>query len=155
MADIIRWEPFRELTSLREAMDQLFEGAFVSPSRILPGWAGGEVALDMYHTDKDVIVKASLPGVKPDEVKVSITGDVLTIEGEHKEEKEVKEADYFRKERRYGAFSRSVVIPVPVKSEKAEAEFEDGVLTLTLPKTEEVKPKQIQVKAKKSNEAKK
>lgn len=148
MADIVRWEPFRGLTSLRQAMDRLFEDSFVRPSRLWPELAGEEPALDMYQTDKDVVVKASLPGLKPEEVDVSITGDVVTIKGEHKEEEEVKEADYFRRERRYGAFSRSVALPASVKTEKAEAVFENGILTLTLPKTEAVKPKQIKVKAK-------
>jgi HSP20 family protein len=94
------------------------------------------------------VVKAAVPGVKPEEVDVSIIGDILTIKGEHKEEKEVKEDNYFRKERRYGTFSRSVQIPVPVKTDKAEAVFDNGVLTLTLPKAEAVKPKQIKVKPK-------
>jgi HSP20 family protein len=149
MADMIRWEPYRELMSLRQAMDRLFEDSFVRPSRLLPELGEREPDLDIYQTDEDVVVKAALPGVKPEEVDISITGDVLTIKGEHKEEEEVKEADYFCKERRYGAFSRSVSIPVQVKAEGAEALFENGILTLTLPKAEETKPKQIKVKSKK------
>lgn len=148
MADIVRWEPLGGLTSLRQAMDRLFEDSFVRPSRLWPDMLSEEPALDMYQTDKDVVVKASLPGMKPEEVDVSVTGDVLTIKGEHKEEQEVKEADYFQKERRYGTFQRSLRLPVAVKSDKADAVFEDGILTLTLPKTEEVKPKQIKVKGK-------
>jgi HSP20 family protein len=96
-----------------------------------------------------MVVKASLPGVKPEEVDISITKDTLTIKGEHKEEQEVKQDDYFRKERYYGAFSRSLILPVQVQSDKAEATFENGILTLTLPKSEEVKPKQIKIKARK------
>ena len=148
MANIIRREPYRDLMSLRQAMDSLFEDFFVRPSHLLPELGGEEPALDMYQTDKDVVVKASLPGINPEEVNVSITGDMLTIKGEHKEEEEVKEADYFRKERRYGVFSRSMSLPVPVKTDKADAVFENGVLTLTLPKTEAVKPKRITVKSK-------
>jgi len=102
----------------------------------------------MYQTHNDVVVKAALPGFKPDEVDISITGDTLIIKGEHKEEQEGKQEDYFYKEHRYGTFSRSVTIPVQVKSDKAEATFENGVLTLTLPKAEEVKPKHIKVKPK-------
>jgi len=109
----------------------------------------------MHQTTNDVVVKASLPGFKPEEVDISITGDTLTIKGAHNEEQEVKEENYFYKERNYGTFSRSILIPVPVKSDKAEAVFEDGVLTLTLPKIEEVKPKQIKVKAKQIAEGKK
>lgn len=148
MADIVKWEPFGELTSLRQAMDRLLEGSFVRPSRLWPELVGEEPALDIYQTDKDVVVKASLPGIKPEEVDISITGDVLTVKGEHKEEEEEKEADYFRKERRYGAFRRIVTLPVSVKADKAEATFENGVLTVALPKAEEIKPKQIKVKGK-------
>lgn len=145
---MIRWEPFREMMSLRNAMDRLFEGSFVRPSRVWPELERGELTVDMYQTANDVVVKATLPGVKPEEVDISITGDILTIKGEHKGEQEIKQEDYFYKERRYGAFSRSLQIPAQVKSDKAEAVFENGVLTLTLPKTEEVKPRQIKVKAK-------
>jgi len=145
---MMRWEPFREMMSLRQAMDRLFEDSFVRPSRFLPEAWGGEVPIDMYQTGNDVVIKAALPGVKPEEVDISITGDTLTIKGEHKEEQEVKEENYVRRERRYGAFSRSIPIPVSVQSDKAEAAFEDGVLTLTLPKAEEMKPKQIKVKPK-------
>ncbi|MCX8126181.1 MAG: Hsp20/alpha crystallin family protein [Dehalococcoidia bacterium] len=149
MADLIRWEPFREMMSLRDAIDRLFEDSFVRPSRLLwPELGRADVPIDMYQTANEVVVKASVPGLKPDEVNISITGDTLTIKGERKEEKETREQDYFFRERRYGAFSRSVTIPVPVKTDKAEATFENGVLTITLPKAEEVKPKQIKVKAK-------
>jgi len=150
---MIRWEPFREMMSLRNAMDRLFEDSFVRPSRLWPEVGVGELAVDMYQTASDVVVKAALPGLKPEEVDISITGDTLTIKGEHKEEQEVKQEDYFYKEHRYGNFSRSVAIPVQVKSDKAEATFENGVLTLTLPKAEEIKPKQIKVKAKPAIEA--
>jgi HSP20 family protein len=144
-----RWEPFREMTSLRNAMDRLFEESFVRPSGMLmEGEERGTLALDMYQTENEVVVKASLPGFKPEEVDISITGDTLTIKGEHKEEKETKEKDYIYKERRYGTFSRMVALPVEVKSEKADAAFENGELTLTLPKAEQAKPKQIKVKAK-------
>ena len=146
-----RWEPMGNMMSLRNAMDRLFEDSFIRPSRYWPEVGAGEslLDLDIYQTDNDVVVKASIPGVKPEEVDISLNGDVLTIKGEHKEEQEVKEENYLRKERRYGIFTRSIQIPVSVKSDKAEAVFEDGVLKLTLPKAEEVKPKQIKVKAKK------
>ena len=149
MADLTRWEPVKEMMTLRDAMDKLFEDSFVRPSTLLwPGLGRGELPVDMYQTATDVVVKASIPGLKPDEVDISITGDTLTIKGEHKEEKEAKEQDYLYKERRYGTFSRSLIIPVSVKADKAEASFENGVLTITLPKAEESKPKQIKVKAK-------
>ena len=147
---MMRWEPFSDMMSLRNAMDRLLEDSFVRPSRFWPELGSGELPLelDVYQTDKDVVVKATVPGVKPEEVDISLTGDILTIKGEHKEEQEVKEKDYLRKEHRYGTFSRSLQIPVPVKGDKAEAVFENGIVTLTLPKAEEVKPKQIKVKSK-------
>jgi HSP20 family protein len=137
------------MISLRNAMDRLFEDSFVRPTRrLMEGEELGTLPLDMYQTENDVVIKASLPGYKPDEVEISVTGDTLTIKGEHQEEKETKEKDYFFKERSYGSFSRTVSFPVPVKSELAEAAFENGELTLKLPKAEEAKPKQIKIKAK-------
>ena len=149
MSNLVRWEPFRDLISLREAMDRLFEESFVQPRAGWPTLVGaGTLAVDVYETDDAVVVKSSIPAVKPEDVDVSITGDTLTIKGETKTEEEVKEENYIRRERRYGSFCRSLTIPLPVVADKAQAEFENGVLTLTLPKAEEVKPKAIKVKAK-------
>ncbi len=149
MANIVRWEPFRDLISLREAMDRLFEESFIRPRA---GWLaplGAEaLAVDVYETDQDVVVKSSVPGVKPDDIDITITGDTLTIKGETKSEEKVEKANYIRQERRYGAFSRSLTLPTTIVAEKAKAEFENGVLTLTLPKAEEVKPKTIKVETK-------
>ncbi|RLC59009.1 MAG: Hsp20/alpha crystallin family protein [Chloroflexi bacterium] len=149
MTSLVRWEPFRDLISLREAMDRLFEESFVRPRT---GWLaplGAEtLAVDMYETDDAIVVKTAIPGVKPEDVDVSIAGDTLTIKGETKAEEEVKEENYIRRERRYGSFCRSLTLPVPVVADDAEAEFENGILTLTLPKAEEVRPKTIKVKAK-------
>jgi len=153
--NIVRWEPFREMTSLRDAMDRLFEDSFVRTPRLWPTAGTWELPVDMHQTGNDLVVKASLPGFKPEEVDISITDGTINIKGEHREEEEVEKDNYFYKERRYGAFSRSLPIPVKVKSDKAEAVFEDGVLTLTMPKAEEVKPKQIKVKAKQIAEGKK
>ncbi len=144
-----RWEPFKEMVTLRNAMDKLFEDSFVRPT----GWwmeedGWGALALDMYQTASEVVVKAPLPGFKPEEVDISLTGDTLTIKAEHKEESETQEGEYLLRERRYGSFSRVVTVPAGIKNDKAEASFENGVLTLTLPKAEEAKPKQIKVKAK-------
>ncbi len=143
-----RWEPFRDVMTLRDAMDKLFEDSFVRPARMWAEEGFGMLPLDVFQTDNDVVVKASLPGFKPEEVDISITGDTLTIKGERKEEKEEKEKDYLMKERYYGSFSRTVTLPVEIQSDKSEATFENGVLTLTMPKAEEVKPKQIKVTAK-------
>lgn len=149
MTQLTRWEPFRDLISLREAMDQLFEESFVRPrGEELARRTAGTLAVDMYETDEAVVVKTAAPGVDPDDIDISITGDTLTIKGETRVDEEVEEDNYLYRERRYGAFSRSLRIPVAVEPGKAEAEFEDGMLTLTLPKAEEVKPKAIKVKPK-------
>jgi HSP20 family protein len=145
---MMRWDPFREMMSLRQAMDRLFEDSFVRPSSMWPESRVGDVPVDMYQTASDVVIRASLPGISPEEIDISITGDTVTIKGEHREKTEVKEENYIRKEHRYGAFSRTVTVPVAVKIDKAEAVFDKGMLTLTLPKSEKEKPKQIKVKPK-------
>jgi HSP20 family protein len=106
------------------------------------------LTLDMYETDENLVVTTDMPGVKPENLDISITGDVLTIKGETRMEEEVKQENYHRRERRYGAFNRSVTLPVPVDADQAEARFKDGVLTLTIPKAEEAKPKVIKIKSK-------
>lgn len=149
MTQLTRWDPFRDLISLREAMNQLLEESVVRPrgGELAPGTAG-MLAVDMYETDDAVMVKTAIPGVEPDDIDISITGDTLTIKGETRVDEEVEEDNYICRERRYGAFSRSMTIPIPIQSSEAEADFEDGILTLTLPKAEEVKPKAIEIKAK-------
>ncbi len=154
MTALARWEPLRDIISLRDAMDRLFEDSFVRLSRLWPTLGEWQLPIDMYQTENEVVVKAAVPGFKPEEIDISITGDTLTIKGEHKEGNQVKEEDYFYRECRFGAFSRSLTIPVKVKTDKAEAVFENGMLTLTLPKAEEVKPKQIKVKVKAEKESK-
>ena len=149
MTNLVRWEPFRDLISLREAMDRLFEESFVRPgTEWLAPVGAGTLAVDMYETNDAIVVKSAIPGTKPEDLDISITSDTLTIKGETKFEEELKEEHFIRQERRYGSFCRSLTIPMPVVAGKAEAEFENGILTLTLPKAEEVKPKAIKVKAK-------
>jgi HSP20 family protein len=149
MTNLVRWEPFRDLVSLREAMDRLFEESFVrSQTDWLAPTEAGALAVDMYETDDAVVVKSAIPGIKPEDIDITVAGDTLTIKGETKSEEEVKEENYVRREMRYGSFARTLAVPTSVVADKAEAEFEDGVLTLTLPKAEEVKPEAIQIKAK-------
>ena len=149
MTNLIRWEPEREMITLREAMDRLFDDAFTRPLSLRDGWRGSGIpAIDIYQTDEDVVVKATLPGIKADDVQINIAGDVLNIKGEMKEKNDKKEKDYHMREQRWGTFERSVMLPTSVVSDKAKAEFEDGILTIILPKAEEVKPKMITVKAK-------
>ncbi len=149
MSNLIRWEPMSEMVTLRDAMDRLFNEAFTRPWGLTDGGRfSGMPAVDMYQTDDDVVVKAVVPGMKPEDVQISVTGDLLTIKGEMKEETDNKEKAYHIREQRWGSFERSVTLPTAVKSDKAQAEFENGVLTITLPKAEDVKPKTITVKAK-------
>ncbi|HEY59447.1 MAG TPA: Hsp20/alpha crystallin family protein [Anaerolineae bacterium] len=146
MAKLIKWEPLREMMGMRHAMDRLFDDFYSYAPATYEGY--GVVDLDMYQTDNDIVIKVAVPGVKPEDLKISVTGDVLTIRGEVKVDEEVKEANYHIRERRYGSFSRSVALPGKVVADKAVAEFKNGVLNLTLPKAEEIKPKTITVKAK-------
>lgn len=146
MSNLTRWEPLREMMTLREAMDQLFNDAFTSPR----GAHGVSIipAIDLYQTADEVVVKANLPGMKADDVKISVTSDVLTLRGEFKQEVEQKESTYHILERRSGAFERSIMLPADVQSDKAKADFAEGVLTITLPKAEAVKTKTITINAK-------
>ena len=149
MALLRRTNPLRELVSLREAMNQLFEDSIVRPGSggMVPR-VGGRLAVDMYETDEAVVVKSAIPGVDPADIDISIQNDTLTIKGETKMDEELAEANYVVREHYYGSFSRSLSIPVSIKANEAEAEFEDGILTLTLPKADELKPKAIKVKTK-------
>jgi HSP20 family protein len=148
MSTLIRWEPTRELSTLRERMDRLFN------ETIGRTWGGEEglatgvwiPPVDVYETPESIVMKADLPDVNKDEVDISVDNNTLTIKGERKMEKEVKERDFYRMERSFGTFSRSFTLPPTVETGKIGAEFANGVLTLTLPKREESKPKQIKVK---------
>ena len=146
MSNLIRWEPARDFMTLREAMDHLFDDAFTRPLTLRDGWSAPSI--DMYQTDDEIVVKAALPGFKTEDVQINITGDVLTLKGEMKHVEEKKEKAWHMREQRWGAFERAVVLPTEVVSDKAKAEFENGILIITLPKAEEVKPKIINIKAK-------
>lgn len=146
MSNLTRWEPMREMMTLREAMDRLFDDAFTRPVS-LGGVSTALPALDMLQTADEVIVKAALPGLKPEEVQLTVTDGVLSLRGEFKQE-ERKDATWHIREHRYGLFERSITLPVDVQSDKARAEFQNGVLTINLPKAEAVKPKTINIKVK-------
>lgn len=145
MADIIRWDPFRELLDMRRDWDRVFDNSFFRPLTT-NGWHAPRV--DMYQTNDDVVVEAAMPGIKAEDVDIQVTGDMLTIKAERKEEQERKDATYHMREQRYHAYARSLMLPTAVKADKAVAEVKDGVLHLTLPKAEEAKAKTITVKAK-------
>ncbi len=144
---IERFDPFREAISLSDAVNSLFRESFVRPGN--PPLAGSPVGLplDVRESENEFIIKASLPGVKPDDVQITVHGDVLSIRGEVKVEEEKKGEAWHLRERRHGTYQRSVSLPTPIDSDKAQAHFEHGVLTLTLPKAEAAKPKQIKVGA--------
>jgi HSP20 family protein len=135
------------MVQLRDAMDRMTEHG-LRPPVPFGLWAEGVMAVDMYETEAAVVVKTPIPGVKAEDIDVSIVGDTLTIKAEIKEDEEVKRESYLRRERRFGSCYRSVQLPDGLQVDKAEADFSDGVLTLTFPKAEEVRPKTIKVTAK-------
>jgi HSP20 family protein len=142
---IERWDPFHEAISLRDAVNSLFQDSFVRPGG-MPVQSGlSALPLDVSETENEFVVKASLPGIKPDDVQITVHGDTLTIRGESKVEEERKGEHWHFRERRSGVFQRSLSLSAPIDSDKAQADFEHGVLTLTLPKSESAKPRQIKV----------
>ncbi len=145
MSIMRRPSPFGELVSLRQAMDRLFEDSFVRPRGWSSGAEEGVLPLDIYRTDDALVVKAALPGVQPEDVSVSVEGDTLTISGEFKEERREKERGYLFQELRRGRYSRTVQLPGDVNPDEAAAHYEHGVLTLTLPKRAEARPRQIRI----------
>ena len=149
MANITRYDPLSEMVSLRSAMDRLFEDSFVSPMswRTISGGESVTPAIDVHETPDDLVVTAVLPGLKAEDVEITMTGQNLTLRGEFKADDEVERDQYLYRERRYGAFSRSLQLPVRVEGDQADATFTDGILTLRIPKAEEVKPRQIRINA--------
>ena len=141
------WPNFGRLTSLRDEIDRLFDAPLAElarTSQLLSGWTP---ALDL-HEDKDTLtVKVELPGMKKEDIEISLHDGSLSISGERKSEKKFEDAEVYRAERFVGRFQRTVTLPAPVAADKTKAEYRDGVLTITLPKTEEAKPKQISVQA--------
>jgi HSP20 family protein len=134
------------MITLREAMDRLFEESFVRPT-VAPMRGRDTLAVDVRETDANFIVTAAVPGLKPEDLNISIVGDTVTISGEMKEDKE-EQANYIYRERRFGPFNRTLTLPTPLNPDKAEALIENGVLTLTIPKAETARPKSIKVKTK-------
>jgi HSP20 family protein len=149
---IVRWEPFRGLASTQDQFGRLFNDTF---SRFLGSEEGLSARswvppVDVYETDLNVVLTAELPGVDPKDVELRVEDNTLYLQGHRNFQKEVKEDDYHRVERSYGSFARSFTLPASVDSDQAKAEYKDGLLTLTLPKREEAKPKTIQVEVSKN-----
>ena len=145
MNTITRWEPFRGLSTLQDQMSRLFADTLFrgrSDESALTTWAP---AVDIYETENALVVKADLPDVNEKDLDIQVENNILTIRGERKFERDVKEDNYLRVERAYGSFSRSFSLGNTVNTEAIKAEYRDGVLTLTIPKREEAKPKQVKV----------
>jgi len=145
------WEPVRDLVTLREAMDRLFEESFVRPGSAR--WSRARVQegrftlpLDAYATADELVITASVPGLSPEDVEITIDGDTLSIQGETSGP--VENVEYMMHERPFGKFARTLRLNIPVDAHRAEASFENGVLVLTIPKAEEAKPRTIKVTTK-------
>ena len=143
-ATLSRFEPFRGATTLQDQINRLLNEAFdrTSDDANLTTWAP---AVDIYETEHELVVKADIPEIKPEELDIRVENNILTIRGERKFEKEVSENNYLRVERSYGSFSRSFSLANTVNAEAIKADYKNGVLTLSIPKREEAKPKQIKV----------
>ncbi len=146
MADLVLEDRLDRL-NLRDAMDWLFEDSFITPRRLAPSRDGelDDVDLDVVENDVSVVVSASVPGFKAQDLDVSVEGDLLTIESKSKTEEKEQKGEYLLRERHHGAIRRSLCLPVTVQADKAKAEFRRGVLTLTLPKAERVESKPFKV----------
>jgi HSP20 family protein len=143
---IVRWDPFSDMVQLRDEIGRWFEGTVErAKGKKSAVWAPD---VDIKETDNEIQIKADLPGMKLEDIDVSVDGDQLVIKGERKVEREEKEKDYIRVERSYGSFYRSFSIGAPVKADEIKASYRDGVLEISLPKAEARKPKKIQISTK-------
>lgn len=156
MNSLTRWEPFRDMMTLRHSMDRLFDDAFQSMDARNGGNGSSmfSLALDVSENENEYVVKASVPGIAEEDLEITLDNHVLTIGGEFKSEEESEDVRYHLRERRYGKFSRSITLPAAVNEESIEANFENGVLTVHVPKAEEAKPKRIAVRSNKTIEGK-
>jgi len=146
--DLVQWKPFREVSRLRSEMDRLWDEYFGSGRRALqPMEEAWLPAVDVSESEDKITVKAEIPGMEAKDIDISMSGDTLIIKGEKKTEREEKEENYHVVERSYGSFRRAVRLPASVDADKVEATYKNGVLTVILPKKEEVKPKAIEIKA--------
>ena len=151
---LIRWNPLRDVSAWNHSTDVMSEfdsmfDRFLRGGIADDGFASSWLpAVDIVENENEYTVNVELPGVNKDDVKITVANDVLTVRGEKKMEKETKDRNYRRTERTYGSFQRSFTLPTHVKSDKIEANYNNGVLTITLPKVEEAKPKEIEVKVK-------
>lgn len=149
---ISRWDPWGEMVSLREAMDHLLRESFVRPRENMSP-SSLAVPIDVREVNDQYVVRATIPGVKPEDIHLQITGETLQISGQVEEERQEEEGDWLMRERRFGRFQRTVTLPTTVHADQASAEFENGVLTIHLPKSPEARPRSISVSGGKSAQA--
>jgi HSP20 family protein len=149
---LVRWNPTRELAAwpsdlftMQRDINRMFDNFFRGDAATLAAWTP---AVDIAESDDDYVVKVELPGVKKDDVKITVEANTLTIRGEKKQEREAKKENYHSVERSFGAFERSFTLPATIQSDRISAAYADGILTVMLPKSTEAKPKQIEVKVK-------
>lgn len=141
-----KWEPFRELVSLRDDMDRFFKSFFGSSLEEVEGfWAP---VIDIEEDNDNYYVRAEIPGIKKEDVKISVRGNAISVSGERKQESETKNKTFHRVERSYGRFRRTVTLPSEIDADTVKATYKDGILTITLPKPESAKPKEIEVEIK-------
>ena len=143
---IQRWDPFAEMMSLREAMNRLFEESIVRPGSPMQP-AGGQLglAIDLRENEDSYVLEAAVPGLKPDDIDISVLGNQVTIQGETKQEQDRQGERYHLRERRVGRFQRTISLPTAIQADQATAEFRDGLLILTLPKGQEAQPRRIPI----------
>lgn len=144
---IVRFDPFRELDRLQNEVNRLFEGytAGPEPRGALASQRIWSPAVDIADNDDAIVVRAELPGMKQEEIDIELTGDTLTLRGERKLEQETRKENYVRVERTYGRFQRSFTLGVPVRASEVSATYHDGILEIRLPKSDEIRPRKVQV----------
>ena len=141
---ILKWDPWNDLVSMHQELNRVFEKVFSPEGRGIRS-AAWIPAIDMFERDGALVVRAELPGIKAEDVDISVVDDTLSIQGERKIKEEVKEDNYYRMEQRYGSFKRVIQLPAKAKVEDVKAVFAEGVLEITLPRAEEEKPRQIKI----------
>jgi HSP20 family protein len=145
---LVRWDPFRDLVSIQDELNRLFGRTFTGAEPMRPTAGGAWMPpMDVYETQDAIVAKLELPGIEPGDVDVSVEDSTLTVSGSRAFTDEVNEESYHRVERRYGSFTRAITLPQTVDTEMVEATFDNGVLTIEVPKAERAKPKKIQIKA--------
>ncbi len=142
---IIRWRPLGEIDSFRREMDRMFDNFFGRETEVSESSLTWYPSVDIKETKDDFVLTAEVPGMSKDDIKINISENTLTIKGEKKEEKKEEDHNFHRVERRYGAFQRSFTLPNQIQGNKVKASYKDGILTIAMPKKEEVKPKEIPI----------